>query len=128
MPLYEYLCEKCGGRFEVIQKFADEPVAVHEICGGSVHRLLSVPALKFKGSGFYINDYAKASSGGGHAGKDGGKESSSKESSGKDSGGKDKGGQNGSSENSKPASDSSPSKPDASPTTAAPAVSSSDKK
>jgi putative FmdB family regulatory protein len=122
MPLYEYQCEKCGDRFEVIQKFADQPVAVHEACGGSVHRLLSAPALKFKGSGFYINDYAKGTSGGGHAGKDTAKDS------GKESGSKDKGSQNGSSENGKPASGSSPSKTDSSPATATPAASSSDKK
>jgi putative FmdB family regulatory protein len=128
MPLYEYECEKCGGRFEVIQKFADEPVAVHEVCGGGVHRLLSAPALKFKGSGFYINDYAKGSGSGGNAGKDAGKDSGGKDSSGKDSGSKDKSGQNGSSETSKPDSGSSPSKTDSSPATAAPAASSSDKK
>jgi putative FmdB family regulatory protein len=63
MPLYEYECENCGDLFEVIQKFADEPVAVHEKCGGKVHRLLSAPALQFKGSGWYVNDYAKSNSG-----------------------------------------------------------------
>jgi putative FmdB family regulatory protein len=65
MPLYEYECENCGDLFEVIQKFADEPVAVHEKCGGKVHRLLSAPALQFKGSGWYVNDYAKSNSGAG---------------------------------------------------------------
>ena len=59
MPLYEYQCEKCGDLFEVMQKFSDEPVKAHENCGGSVHRLLSAPALLFKGSGWYVNDYAK---------------------------------------------------------------------
>jgi len=59
MPLYEYKCEKCGNLFEVMQKFSDEPVKAHENCGGSVHRLLSAPALLFKGSGWYVNDYAK---------------------------------------------------------------------
>jgi putative FmdB family regulatory protein len=59
MPLYEYQCEKCGEVFEVMQKFADEPLSKHEKCGGDVHRLLSVPALQFKGSGWYITDYAK---------------------------------------------------------------------
>jgi putative FmdB family regulatory protein len=59
MPLYEYLCENCGDVFEVIQKFVDTPLTVHEKCGGHVHRLLSAPALMFKGSGFYVNDYAK---------------------------------------------------------------------
>jgi len=59
MPIYEYKCEKCGNLFEVRQKFADEPLKTHENCGGSVHRLLSAPALQFKGSGWYVNDYAK---------------------------------------------------------------------
>jgi putative FmdB family regulatory protein len=59
MPLYEYQCEKCGELFEVMQKFADEPLTTHAKCGGPVHRLLSAPALQFKGSGWYITDYAK---------------------------------------------------------------------
>ena len=59
MPLYEYRCEKCGEQFEVIEKFSDEPLTTHEKCGGMVHRLISAPALQFKGSGWYITDYAK---------------------------------------------------------------------
>jgi putative FmdB family regulatory protein len=61
MPLYEYRCEGCGERFEVMQKFSDKPITTHDKCGGSVHRLLSAPALQFKGSGWYVNDYAKSS-------------------------------------------------------------------
>lgn len=61
MPLYEYQCEKCGESFEVIQKFSDEPLTSHAKCGGPVHRLISAPALQFKGSGWYITDYAKGS-------------------------------------------------------------------
>ena len=57
MPLYEYLCHKCGKHLEVIQKFADEPLTVHPECGGELERLVSAPSLKFKGSGWYINDY-----------------------------------------------------------------------
>jgi len=60
MPLYEYECESCGDLFELIQKFSDEPLTVHEKCGGKVHRILSAPALQFKGSGWYVNDYAKS--------------------------------------------------------------------
>ena len=60
MPLYEYACEKCNRKFEVIQKFSDEPLTTHDQCGGKVHRLLSAPALQFKGSGWYVNDYAKS--------------------------------------------------------------------
>lgn len=60
MPLYEYQCEKCGEHFEVIEKFVDDPLTLHEKCGGNVHRLISAPALKFKGSGWYVTDYAKS--------------------------------------------------------------------
>ncbi len=63
MPIYEYKCEGCGETFEVIQKFADEPVTVHEKCGGRVHRLMSAPSFQFKGSGWYVTDYAKGGSG-----------------------------------------------------------------
>jgi putative FmdB family regulatory protein len=59
MPLYEYECHKCGRVFEVIQKFSDAPLETHEACGGAVERLLSAPAFHFKGSGWYITDYAK---------------------------------------------------------------------
>jgi len=63
MPIYEYRCQSCGKKFEAMQKFADEPLTVHPECGnGPVDRLLSVPALQFKGSGWYVNDYAKGSS------------------------------------------------------------------
>jgi putative FmdB family regulatory protein len=63
MPLYEYECEKCGEQFEVMQKFSDPPLTNHENCGGRVNRLLSAPALQFKGSGWYITDYARGKSG-----------------------------------------------------------------
>jgi len=62
MPLYEYRCHQCGKVFEVIQKFSDMPLAVHEECGGEVERLLSAPAFHLKGSGWYATDYAKSGS------------------------------------------------------------------
>ncbi len=62
MPLYEYACDKCGAIFEVMQKFSDEPVKIHEACGGPVRRLISASAFQFKGSGWYATDYAKNSS------------------------------------------------------------------
>jgi putative FmdB family regulatory protein len=62
MPIYEYKCSKCGENFEVLQKFSDKPVATHEGCGGTVKRLLSPPGLHFKGSGWYVTDYAKSGS------------------------------------------------------------------
>ena len=59
MPLYEYQCDKCAHRFEVIQKFSDAPVDVCPKCGGPVKKLLSSPAIQFKGTGWYITDYAR---------------------------------------------------------------------
>ena len=64
MPLYEYKCEKCGAVFEVRQKFSDEPLHVHETCGGNVERLISASAFQFKGSGWYVTDYAGKSGNG----------------------------------------------------------------
>lgn len=64
MPLYEYECEKCAHRFERIQKFSDPPVDLCPSCGGAVRKLLSSPAIQFKGAGWYITDYARKGSGG----------------------------------------------------------------
>ncbi|TAM84115.1 MAG: zinc ribbon domain-containing protein [Acidobacteria bacterium] len=61
MPLYEYRCEKCGALIEKIQKFSDPPLATCEKCGGELTRLLSAPAIQFKGSGWYVTDYARKS-------------------------------------------------------------------
>jgi len=61
MPLYEYQCEN-GHRFEKIQKFSDPPIAVCPTCGAPVRKLMSSPAIQFKGSGWYITDYAKKDS------------------------------------------------------------------
>jgi putative FmdB family regulatory protein len=63
MPLYEYECTKCGHRFEKIQKFSDKPVKKCPKCGGRVEQTISAPAVQFKGSGWYVTDYAKKSSG-----------------------------------------------------------------
>ena len=60
MPIYEYECEKCGHRFEKIQKFSDLPIDVCEKCGGPVHKMQSAPAFQFKGTGWYVTDYAKS--------------------------------------------------------------------
>lgn len=60
MPLYDYRCRKCDETFEVMQKFSDAPLTVHEGCGGDLDKLLSPPALQFKGSGWYITDYARS--------------------------------------------------------------------
>ena len=61
MPLYEYQCETCG-RFEKIVKFSDPPLEACPTCGGKIQKLFSSPAIQFKGSGFYITDYAKKTS------------------------------------------------------------------
>jgi putative FmdB family regulatory protein len=63
MPIYEYKCENCGEVFEVRQKFSDEPVTIHEKCGGKVDKLLSAPSFQFKGSGWYVTDYGKGNNG-----------------------------------------------------------------
>lgn len=75
MPLYEYKCKKCGHRFEEIQKYSDRPIKKCPKCKkGTVEKLLSAPAVQFKGSGWYVTDYArKGSSGAGS--ESGGKES-----------------------------------------------------
>lgn len=62
MPLYEYECTSCGRRFEVLQKYSDESVSVCIHCGGPVNRLLSSTAIQFKGTGWYVTDYARKSS------------------------------------------------------------------
>jgi putative FmdB family regulatory protein len=62
MPIYEYQCTNCNNRTEVIQKFTDPPYAACTKCGGEVRKLASAPAIQFKGSGFYKNDYASAAS------------------------------------------------------------------
>src|SRR3989442_13973194 len=89
MPLYEYECDACRHRFEKIQKFSDPLEDTCPTCGGRVRKLMSSPAIQFKGAGFYITDYAKkehtaaakadsdgASSDSGAGSKEGGKEGS----------------------------------------------------
>ncbi len=63
MPLYEYECKKCHHRFERIQKFSDRHVKKCPECGGPIEQMISAPAVQFKGSGWYVNDYPKKSSG-----------------------------------------------------------------
>ena len=62
MPLYEYECESCARRVEKIQKFSDPPLEVCPHCGGKMKKLFSSPAIQFKGSGWYITDYARKES------------------------------------------------------------------
>jgi putative FmdB family regulatory protein len=105
MPLYEYECDACAHRFEVIQKFSDPPADTCPSCGGTVRRLLSSPAIQFKGSGWYITDYARKGSGGGA--EKTAKEKPSSEGKGADSAATSSSGESGKSETS---SSSTPSK------------------
>ncbi|MGD0758104.1 MAG: zinc ribbon domain-containing protein [Candidatus Sulfotelmatobacter sp.] len=103
MPLYEYKCKKCGHTFEKIQKYSDRMVKKCPDCGGRVEQTITAPAVQFKGTGWYVTDYAKKSSGlssSDGSSKDskkedkpksdgGAKESSSKESSSKESSSKE---------------------------------------
>ena len=91
MPLYEYECEACGQRFEVIRKFSDPPLEVCTLCGkGPVIRQVSSPAFQFKGTGWYITDYAKKGEGSKGDGKsDAGKADAKSESPKSDSGSSD---------------------------------------
>ena len=73
MPIYEYQCLKCEFHFEKLQKLSDPPASKCPKCGGKVAQLMSAPAVQFKGTGWYVTDYARKS-----APKDGGKPSESK--------------------------------------------------
>jgi len=88
LPLYEYQCPQ-DGTFELVRKFSDPPLAACPTCGGPIEKLFSAPAIQFKGTGWYITDYARKPTGGEAAGK---KDGDSKDASGKDTGGKDTGG------------------------------------
>lgn len=106
MPLYEYECKKCGHRFEKIQLYSAKMVKKCPECGGQVEQMISAPAVQFKGSGWYVTDYAKKSSSPGSSGsgdssskdkKDdksksdsGSKDTSSKDSSSKDTSSKER--------------------------------------
>ena len=67
MPLYEYECDACRGRFEVIQKFSETTETCRRCGKGPVRRLMSSPAIQFKGSGWYITDYAQKGKSGGES-------------------------------------------------------------
>jgi len=71
MPLYEYECDACGGRFEVIQKFSEVSTECRRCGKGPVRRQQSAPAFQFKGTGWYVTDYAQKGKSGGDAGSAG---------------------------------------------------------
>lgn len=94
MPLYEYECNDCGHRFERIQRFSDPLASTCPACGGAVRKLLSSPAIQFKGTGWYVTDYAKKKPGGDRpdgAGGDDGKNGKKKDAGEKGAGGKGSG-------------------------------------
>jgi putative FmdB family regulatory protein len=83
VPTYQYLCTECGGQLEAVQKFTDEPLTVHEDCGGRLRKVFSPVGIVFKGSGFYKTDSrtSASSAASSSSSKDGGsKENGSKES------------------------------------------------
>ncbi|MCM2317026.1 MAG: hypothetical protein NDJ92_17905 [Thermoanaerobaculia bacterium] len=62
MPLYEYQCQECGEKTEVVRRFDDAPLTICSSCGGALKKLISAPAIQFKGSGFYLTDYGRSGS------------------------------------------------------------------
>jgi len=98
MPIYEYSCKKCRKTIEVIQKFSDSPLKKHQGCGGTLTKLISAAGFQFKGTGWYVTDYARKGKTGDSEAKESSKDStdkkesaaktetSSKESSKKDAG------------------------------------------
>jgi putative FmdB family regulatory protein len=127
VPLYEYQCDRCG-RFEIIRKFSDPAVSVCPTCGDEVQKLPSAPAIQFKGTGWYVTDYARKSPGGDGAGKGGetapasgddkagSKDRGSKDAGSKDAGSKDGGSKDGSSAPKASTSQDSPAPGGSSPT------------
>lgn len=83
MPLYEYVCQKCERRTEVIQAFGERRIRMCPHCGGKVKKAFSAPAIQFKGSGFYITDYPKGRKGDRDSASSSGKSESGKAESGK---------------------------------------------
>ena len=64
MPIYEYKCQSCGQHIEVMQRMSDDPLTTCESCGGELKKQISAPAFQFKGSGWYVTDYARKGEGG----------------------------------------------------------------
>ncbi|HEX2253285.1 MAG TPA: FmdB family zinc ribbon protein [Thermoanaerobaculia bacterium] len=65
MPIYEYKCEQCGEQLETMQRMSDPPLTECPRCGGTLRKQISAPAFQFKGSGWYVTDYARKGGGGG---------------------------------------------------------------
>ena len=111
MPLYEYECDACGGRFEVIQKFSETTETCRNCGKGPVRRLASSPAIQFKGSGFYITDYAQKGKSGSESSGEGGSSGKKAEATKSDSAAKsDSPASSASTSTSTPSSSTTPSK------------------
>ena len=107
MPLYEYRCKACGHRFEKIQTFSAPDEKECPVCKGEVERLISAPAVRFSGSGFYSTDYPSKSSSAPKADGGGKSESSSEGASSKSEGSKDSSSSSSGDSGTKSSSDSS---------------------
>ena len=90
MPIYEYVCEDCGKRTEVIQRIGERPIRLCPHCGGRVKKKVSAPAIQFKGTGWYVTDYARAKKEGKESRKSGGEKSESTEKPAEKKDGKEK--------------------------------------
>jgi putative FmdB family regulatory protein len=90
VPLYEYQCKKCKHKFEKIQKFSDRPIKKCPECGGPVEKVMHAPAVQFKGTGWYVTDYAGKGDKSEKSKAESGSSSDKKESSGKEDGAKSK--------------------------------------
>jgi len=116
VPTYQYVCTECGGQLEAVQKFTDEPLTVHEDCGGRLRKVFSPVGIVFKGSGFYRTDSRGSGSSGG---------STSSSSSSKEDGSKESGSSSADSSSSSAAKSGDSSSSSSSPSTAGSASSSS---
>jgi len=110
MPLYEYECDACGSRFEVIQKFSELTEQCRKCGKGPVRRLMSSPAIQFKGSGFYITDYAQKGKSGSESSGEGGSSGKKEEATKTDTAKSDTGKSDSSASTSTPSSSTSSSK------------------
>ena len=110
MPLYEYQCKKCKHKFEKIQKFSDPPIRKCPECGGPVEKLLHAPAVQFKGTGWYVTDYAGKSDNSEKSKTESSSSSEKKESAAKEDGAKSKDKESGSKKSESKKSESKKSK------------------
>ena len=92
MPLYEYHCQTCGNRYEVLQRLSDPPLEICEDCGGKLKKLISAPAFQFKGTGWYVTDYPNSTEGKSKGDSDGEGDSSGSGEKASDSKSSDSGG------------------------------------